>query len=293
MAAKSSGLGKGLDAIFEDNFAESNSKNTTMLRISDIEPRSNQPRKIFNEEALSELADSISTHGLIQPVVVREDRRGFYSIVAGERRWRASKLAGLTEIPVVILDIDDAKAAELALVENLQREDLNPIEEAMAFEALASEYELTQEEISQRIGRSRSAITNSLRLLTLPDDVKDLVADNEISAGHARTLLALKNKEKYNEAIHLIITKELSVRDTEKLVKKMNNQKPAEETIVTEKVKVDYRKELERRMTQRLGRKIAIKDKGKAKKIEISYEDNEDLEDLIVKLCGHNIFDND
>ena len=292
MAAKSSGLGKGLDAIFEDNFTESGKKGGTMLRISDIEPRSNQPRKVFDEAVLSELADSIATHGLIQPVVVREDSRGFYSIVAGERRWRASKLAGLTEIHVVILDIDDAKAAELALVENLQREDLNPIEEAMAYEALASEYSLTQEEISQRIGRSRSAITNSLRLLGLPEDVKDLVADNEISAGHARTLLGLKDKDKYNEAIHLIITKELSVRDTEKLVKKMNNAKPAEVVVVTDKVEVDYRKELERRMTQRLGRKIAIKDKGKAKKLEISYEDNKDLEDLIIKLCGHNIFDN-
>ncbi len=292
MAAKSSGLGKGLDAIFEDNFTESGKSGGTMLRISDIEPRSNQPRKVFDEAALAELADSIATHGLIQPVVVREDSKGFYSIVAGERRWRASKLAGLTEIPVVILDIDDAKAAELALVENLQREDLNPIEEAMAYEALASEYSLTQEEISQRIGRSRSAITNSLRLLGLPEDVKDLVADNEISAGHARTLLGLKDKDKYNEAIHLIITKELSVRDTEKLVKKMNNAKPAETVVVSDKVEVDYRKELERRMTQRLGRKIAIKDKGKAKKLEISYEDNKDLEDLIVKLCGHNIFDN-
>lgn len=292
MAAKSSGLGKGLDAIFEDNFTESGKKGGTMLRISDIEPRSNQPRKVFDETALAELADSIATHGLIQPVVVREDSRGFYSIVAGERRWRASKLAGLSEIPVVILDIDDSKAAELALVENLQREDLNPIEEAMAYEALATEYSLTQEEISQRIGRSRSAITNSLRLLGLPEDVKDLVADNEISAGHARTLLGLKDKEKYNEAIHLIITKELSVRDTEKLVKKMNNAKPAEATAVTDKVEVDYRKELERRMTRHLGRRISIKDKGKAKKLEISYEDNEDLEGLIVKLCGHNIFDN-
>lgn len=293
MAAKSTGLGRGLDSIFEENFVESNSKSTTMLRISDIEPRSNQPRKVFDEAALSELADSISTHGLIQPVVVREDSRGFYSIVAGERRWRASKLAGLTEIPVVILDIDDAKAAELALVENLQREDLNPIEEAMAYEALATEYQLTQEEISKRIGKSRSAITNSLRLLGLPEDVKDLVAEDEISAGHARTLLGLKDKDKYNEAIHLIITKELSVRDTEKLVKKMNNAKSAEETAVLDKVEVDYKKELERRMTARMGRKISIKDKGKAKKIEISYEDNKDLEDLIVKLCGHNIFDED
>lgn len=291
MAAKNSGLGKGLDAIFEDNFSESNAKAGTMLRITDIEPRSNQPRKVFDEVALSELADSISTHGLIQPVVVREEKSGFYSIVAGERRWRASKLAGLTEIPVVILDIDDAKAAELALVENLQREDLNPIEEAMAYETLANEYSLTQEEISQRIGKSRSAITNSIRLLGLPEDIKDLVAENEISAGHARALLALKDSDKYNEAVHAIITKELSVRDTEKLVKKMNTAKPEEEVKTADRVEVDYRKELERRMTSCLGRRISIKDKGKSKRIEIEYADNKDLDELIIKLCGHNIFD--
>ncbi len=291
MAAKSTGLGRGLDSIFEENFVESKNKSTTMLRISDIQPRSNQPRKVFDEKALSELADSISTHGLIQPVVVREDNQGFYSIVAGERRWRASKLAGLTEIPVVILDIDDAKAAELALVENLQREDLNPIEEAMAYEALATEYKLTQEEIAQRIGKSRAAITNSLRLLGLPEEVKDLVADNEISAGHARTLLGLTDKDKYNDAIHLIITKELSVRDTEKLVKKMNTAASDETVEVKDKVEVDYKKELERRMTARMGRRITIKDKGKAKKLEIEYADNEDLEILINRICGANIFD--
>lgn len=290
MAAKSSGLGKGLDAIFEDNSQGSN-KSTTMLRISDIEPRSNQPRKVFDKEALEELADSIATHGLIQPVVVRENSAGFYSIVAGERRWRASKLAGLTEVPVVILDIDDAKAAELALVENLQREDLNPIEEAMAFDALAKEYSLTQEEISQRIGRSRSAIANSIRLLELPDEIKDLVADEEISAGHARTLLGLKDKEKINEAVHQIITQELTVRETEKLIKKLNTEKPEAEETVTDRVEVDYKKELERRMTARMGRNIKIKDKGKSKSLVIEYADNEDLEALINKICGANIFD--
>ena len=290
MAAKNSGLGKGLDAIFEDNFAES-SKSSTMLRISDIEPRSNQPRKVFDEAALSELADSIATHGLIQPVVVRQDNGGFYSIVAGERRWRASKLAGLTEIPVVILDIDDNKAAELALVENIQREDLNPIEEAMAFQALAKEYALTQEEISKRIGRSRSAIANSLRLLDLPAEVKDMVANDDISAGHARTLLGLRDKGRIEEAAELIISKELTVRETEKLVKRLNNDKSAEETTSPDKVEVDYKKELERRMTARMGRRITIKDKGKAKKLEIEYTDNEDLEILINRICGSNIFD--
>ncbi len=293
MASKSTGLGKGLDAIFEDNFAESNSKNTTMLRITDIEPRSNQPRKVFDQEALSELADSIATHGLIQPVVVREDSRGFYSIVAGERRWRASKLAGLSEIPVVVLDVDDAKAAELALVENIQREDLNPIEEAMAFETLGKEYSLTQEEISKKIGRSRSAVANAIRLLDLPEDIKELVANEDISAGHARTLLGLGDKSKLNYAAELIMAKELTVRETEKLVKRLNSQKPEEEEPVTEKVAVDYKKELERRMTARMGRRISIKDKGKAKKLEIEYTDNEDLEELITKICGGNIFDGD
>lgn len=290
MATKSQGLGKGLDAIFEDNF-QTGTKNTSMLRIGDIEPRANQPRKVFDAEALAELADSIATHGLIQPVVVRENSKGFYSIIAGERRWRAAKMAGLTEVPVVILDIDDSKAAELALVENLQREDLNPIEEAMAFETLAKEYKLTQEEISQKIGRSRPAISNALRLLDLPDEVKQMVAGGELSTGHAKVLLSVKDEALLTEAANTVISKELTVRDTEKLIKKLNSQKPAVDEIVSDKVEIDYTKELERRMTQRMGRRIAIKNKGKAKKIEIEYQDNEDLENLIDLICGSNIFD--
>lgn len=291
MASKSQGLGKGLDAIFEDNF-QTGTKNTSMLRISDIEPRSNQPRKVFEPEALAELADSIATHGLIQPVVVRENSKGFYSIIAGERRWRAAKMAGLTEVPVVILDIDDTKAAELALVENLQREDLNPIEEALAFETLAKEYKLTQEEISQKIGRSRPAIANALRLLDLPEEVKELVASFELSTGHAKVLLSIKDKDKLISAANTIIAKELTVRDTEKLVKKLNSEKAVEEQTSSEEIVIDYTKELERRMTARMGRRILIKNKGKAKKIEIEYQDNEDLESLINLICGSNIFDN-
>ncbi|MBE6572945.1 MAG: ParB/RepB/Spo0J family partition protein [Ruminococcaceae bacterium] len=291
MAAKSQGLGKGLDAIFEDNF-QTGSKNTSMLRISDIEPRPNQPRKVFEPEALAELADSIATHGLIQPVVVRENSKGFYSIIAGERRWRAAKMAGLTEVPVVILDIDDIKAAELALVENLQREDLNPIEEAMAFETLSKEYSMTQEEISKKIGRSRPAIANALRLLDLPDKVKELVANNELSTGHAKVLLSVKDEEKLIKAAETVIEKELTVRDTEKLAKKLNSEKTEEEKEEnSNEVVIDYTKELERRMTARMGRRIAIKNKGKAKKIEIEYQDNEDLENLINLICGSNIFD--
>lgn len=291
MASKSQGLGKGLDAIFEDNF-QTGTKNTSMLRISDIEPRSNQPRKVFEPEALAELADSIATHGLIQPVVVRENSKGFYSIIAGERRWRAAKMAGLTEVPVVILDIDDTKAAELALVENLQREDLNPIEEALAFETLAKEYKLTQEEISQKIGRSRPAIANALRLLDLPEEVKELVASFELSTGHAKVLLSIKDKDKLISAANTIIARELTVRDTEKLVKKLNSEKAVEEQTSSEEIVIDYTKELERRMTARMGRRILIKNKGKAKKIEIEYQDNEDLESLINLICGSNIFDN-
>lgn len=291
MASKSQGLGKGLDAIFEDNF-QAGSKNTSMLRISDIEPRSNQPRKVFEPEALAELADSIATHGLIQPVVVRENSKGFYSIIAGERRWRAAKMAGLTEIPVVILDIDDNKAAELALVENLQREDLNPIEEALAFEALAKEYKLTQEEISQRIGRSRPAIANSLRLLDLPDEVMELVAACELSTGHAKVLLSIKDKDRLISAANTVIARELTVRDTEKLVKKLNSEKKSEEEASDcDEIVIDYTKELERRMSARMGRRIVIKNKGKAKKLEIEYQDNEDLEGLINLICGSNIFD--
>lgn len=291
MASKSLGLGKGLDAIFEDNF-QTSSKNTTMLRISDIEPRANQPRKVFDSEALAELADSIATHGLIQPVAVRENSKGFYSIVAGERRWRAAKMAGLTEVPVVILEIDDTKAAELALVENLQREDLNPIEEAMAFETLSKEYSMTQEEISKKIGRSRPSIANALRLLDLPEEVKTLVANCELSTGHAKVLLSVKDKEKLISAANTVIERELTVRDTEKLVKKLNSEKEEKETEeATEEIKIDYTKELERKMTARMGRRISIKNKGKAKKIEIEYQDNEDLETLINLICGSNIFD--
>lgn len=288
---KSSGLGKGLDAIFEDN-SQGSEKAPSMLRIAEIEPRSNQPRKVFDPQALSELADSIATHGVIQPVVVREESSGFYSIVAGERRWRAAKLAGLSEVPVVILDIDDNKAAELALVENLQREDLNPIEEALAFEALACEYSLTQDEISKRIGRSRSAIANSLRLLDLPEEVKEMVASDDISQGHARALLGLRDKDKISEAAKIIVSKELTVRDTEKLVKRLNSDKK-EENNIEELPLVDYKKELERRMTARMGRQFRIKDKGKKKTLEIEYSDNEDLEELITSICGNNIFDED
>lgn len=285
---KITGLGRGLSAIFEDNTMTSG-KQTSLLRISEIEPRANQPRKEFDEEALKELSESISTHGLIQPIVVRENESGFYSIIAGERRWRAAKIAGLNEVPTVILDVDDAKAAELALVENIQRENLNPIEEALAYDTLANEYGLTQDEISQRIGKSRSFVANSVRLLDLPEEVKRMVSAEKLSAGHARTLLGLQNKELLSDTAELIVKKQLNVRETEALVKKLNKQKPTEQT---EQIpKIDYAKELEKKLQTRMGRRVIIKDKGKNKSITFEYSDNDDLENIIKKLGGANILD--
>ena len=301
---KRSGLGRGLDAIFLDNTADinfnstlSNSENITFLRVTELEPRPDQPRKSFDNEALAQLADSIATHGLIQPIIVRASDTGFFRIIAGERRWRAAKMAGLIEIPVIVMDINDKKAAEIALIENIQREDLNAIEEALAYRTLMTDYNLTQEEVSKSIGRSRSAVANSLRLLDLPDDVMSLVVSDKITAGHARTLLALDNPQDMTEVADMIIRKELSVRETEEIVRSMN--RPADKEAVDEngaelpadKYSKNYKLELESRMTTRLGRKIKISDTGKRSRIEIEYMDNDDLESIIKMLCGDNIFD--
>ena len=287
------GLGRGLEAIFLDTADEENESGSRMLRITEIEPRSDQPRKTFDEQALSELADSISEHGLIQPIVVREHGNGYYSIIAGERRWRASKLAGLTEVPVVILNVDDAKASELALVENIQREDLSPVEEAEAYKALSERYSLTQEQISKRVGKSRAEIANKLRLLELPDGVLDMVSSGELSYGHARTLLGLDDKEAMMPAAQLIVQSGMSVRKAEELVKKHNSQK-----IVTQKTRVslrpedvNWRKELEKKLTEKLGRKTAIKSSRGINRIELQFRDDDDLDTLIRQIAGNNIFD--
>ena len=285
---KEKGLGRGFNSVFDDNLLDVSGSGTTMLRISDIEPRKNQPRKVFDEAALSELASSIAQHGLIQPVVVRDDHTGFYSIVAGERRWRASKMAGLTEIPVVILDVDDAHAAELALIENIQRENLNPIEEAMAYRSLVEEFDLTQEQVSQKVGKSRSAVANSMRLLDLPLEIHDLLAVGQLSSGHARALLGLKDRQKIADAAKTVVSRDLNVRDTEALVRKLNKpEKPSEPE--PDKIKIDYRRELEVAMTRKMGRVVHIKDSGKQKKLEITYTDNDDLQDLVTALCGKDI----
>ena len=286
---KNSGLGRGLDAIFLENTLEKedNSKENgiAQLKLSLIDPKSDQPRKHFDKNALEELADSILQNGLLQPILVREYGLGRYQIIAGERRFRASKIAGLSEIPAIILDKDDRKAAEIALIENIQREDLNPIEEAMAFKALSDEYGLTQEELSVKVGKSRSAIANSTRLLDLPEEVLTLVATGELSAGHGRTLLGLKNRENMLPLAEKVIVADLSVRQLEEEVKRANKAKrpePEEEPLPI----VDYFREMELRVQSHLGRKVKIEGKGRKKTLTLYYEDNEDLDELLCALCG-------
>ncbi|MBQ8551945.1 MAG: ParB/RepB/Spo0J family partition protein [Clostridia bacterium] len=287
MATKKKRLGRGMDAIFLDNSLDAPEKNST-LRLSEIEPRRDQPRKVFDTEALAQLADSIAVNGLIQPIIVRE-REGsdFYQIIAGERRWRAAKMAGLSEVPVVILDVDDKKVAEYALIENIQREDLNPIEEARGFKSLIDDYDLTQDQAAKQVGRSRSAVTNSLRLLELPDDVLDLVSDKALSAGHARTLLGINDKSRISEAAEIVVNRELSVRATEELVKKLNSSPVTEEeTDDNAAVEREYYASLEDKITQAIGCRVKISHSDRKKSITISYKDADELEELIKKLVG-------
>ena len=286
---KNSGLGRGLDAIFLENTLEkeleNNENRINLLKISLVDPKSDQPRKNFDKEALEALADSIAQNGVLQPILVREYGNGRYQIIAGERRFRASKIAGLNEIPAIILDKDDRKAAEIALIENIQREDLNPIEEAMAFKALIDEYLLTQEELSAKVGKSRSAIANSMRLLALPDEVLSLVVSGELSAGHARTLLGLKNREDVLPLAEKVIVQDLSVRQLEEEVKHANKPKKPEVEPKAAPL-VDYFRDMETRLQTRLGRQVKIEEKGRKKTITLFYEDNEDLDDILTLLCG-------
>lgn len=286
---KNSGLGRGLDAIFLENTlekeAESRENQINLLKISLVDPKGDQPRKNFDKDALEELADSIAQNGVLQPILVREYGNGRYQIIAGERRFRASKIAGLTEIPAIILDKDDRKAAEIALIENIQREDLNPVEEAMAFRALSEEYLLTQEELSLKVGKSRSAVANAMRLLALPEEVLLLVASGELSAGHARTLLGLKSREDMLPLAEKVIVSDLSVRQLEEEVKRRN--KPKKPEIEPKPLPlVDYFREMELRVQRQLGRQVKIEEKGRKKTITLFYEDNEDLDELLTLLCG-------
>lgn len=295
MARRSSGLGRGLDAIFLDNTLETtqNKENTiNTLKISLVDPKSDQPRKYFDKEALEELSDSIRENGLLQPILVREYGEGRYQIIAGERRFRACKLAGLTEIPAIVLERDDKAAAQIALIENIQREDLNPLEEALAYKSLKDEYDMTQEELSERIGKSRSAIANSIRLLDLPDEILTMVAARELSAGHARTLLGVKDREDMILLAQFAAEQDLSVRQLEEQVKKINKKKkPAPEVEIEEEPFVDYFREMELKIQRQLGRKVKIADKGSKKTLTLFYEDNEDLDELLKLICGNDFLE--
>lgn len=286
MAGKKPALGRGLDAILIDNEEQKEENGVRMIRLSEVEPNPDQPRKIFDTEPLEALAESISQHGVIQPVVVRP-KDGMYMIVTGERRWRAARMAGLSEIPVIIIEADDKKAAELALVENIQRKDLNPVEEARGYAALIDEFSYTQEEIAKKIGRSRSAVTNSLRLLDLPTKALDYLASGELSEGHAKVLLSLKDSEKIENAAETVVSKGLSVRDTEKLVKFLSSVKEEEEIKVVHDV--DHTKALERKVQSIIGHTVKIVQNGKKSSINIGFSDNDDLENILSLLCGDKI----
>ena len=289
---KKKALGRGLDAILVDaNISDiAETGGVTMVRISDVEPNAAQPRKVFDSEELEALSESISLYGMIQPITVRMIG-GMYQIVTGERRWRAARMAGLSEVPVIVISADDKKVAELALVENIQRSDLNPIEEAFGFAALIEEHGLTQEEAAKRIGKSRSAVANSLRLLNLPESVRKMIESGDLSAGHAKVLLAISDADTLEKAAVQVVSRDLSVRDTEKLVKKLEEAAAEEEE---EKVvrDVDHTRALEVRVQKALGRTIKINEKGKNHAITIGYSDNEDLEKLLKILCGDTFFDN-
>jgi ParB family chromosome partitioning protein len=294
--AKNKGLGRDFYSLLDDNIAEAKSESKTTVKISRITPRGDQPRKNFDDNALQVLADSIQEHGVIQPIVVREVGvlDGNYEIIAGERRWRAAKMAGLDEIPAVIMTGDELKVAEVALIENVQRKDLNPIEEAMAYKALIERFGLKQEEVAKQAGKSRSAIANMLRLLELPDDVLLLVQEEKLSMGHARAILGLNDDEKMLPLAEMTVEKELSVREVEALVRKYNTvpeevpETPEDNAAMQRRV---YMKDLEDKARTKLGRKVKIHETGRKKTVELTFEDDEDLENLLKTLVGQDIFD--
>ena len=294
--AKKQALGRDFYSLLDDNMMESAQSAKTTIKISRISPRGDQPRKNFDENALQMLADSIREHGVIQPIAVREigALSENYEIIAGERRWRAAKMAGLDEIPAIILTGDDLKIAEISLIENIQRQDLNPIEEALAYKALIERFGLKQEEVARQVGKSRSAVANMLRLLELPDEVLIMVQDGKLSMGHARALLGLNEEEKMLPLAESIVERELSVREVEVLVRKYN-------TVEEEITETDedhgatqrriYMKELEDRTRTALGRKVKIHESARKKTVELSFEDDEDLANLLKTLVGQDIFD--
>ena len=279
-------LGMGLDALFAANHYEDEPEAELLIvPIEKVEPREDQPRQSFDPDALQELAASIAQYGLIQPITVRRLASGYYQIIAGERRWRASRLAGLSEVPVRVLEADDRRTAELALVENLQREDLNPIEEARGFRSLMHDYGLTQEETARSVGRSRPAVANSLRLLSLSAPVMELVEKGELSAGHARALIPVENEARQLEAAREVIRKGLSVRKTERMAAKLcRPEAERAETPAADALAVDYGAELAEELGKSLGRKVRLIEKNGSGRIELNFYGAEDREKLIAQL---------
>jgi len=280
MPKEKKGLGIGLDALFGVDETEESELQT--LPIAKVEPRLDQPREIFDEQSLQELADSIAQYGLIQPITARKLDSGYYQIIAGERRWRAARLAGLTELPVRVIEADDRRTAELALVENLQREDLNPIEEARGYRALIDEYGLTQEETAKSVGRSRPAVANAMRLLSLCPAVLEMVEKGQISAGHARALVPILDDKLQTAAAKEVVDKGLSVRQTEQLAARL--MKEPKQPKPEEGIKVDYAAEVANRLSQSLGRKVKLIDGKKIGRIEIEFYGADDREALIEAL---------
>ncbi len=298
MAARKGGLGRGLDALIpqgkliedkpalqteEQKKEEKEKDSTVMVRITQVEPNRNQPRRNFDEDTLHELAESIKQFGLLQPILV-QDRDTYYEIIAGERRWRAAKMAGLKEVPVIIRDYSAQEIVEISLIENIQREDLNPIEEAQAYKRLITEFKLKQDEIAERVSKSRVAVTNSMRLLKLGEKVQQMVIDGMLSTGHARALISIEDQELQYQIAQRVFDEKLSVREVERLVKNLGKEKKEKTKERDESLEVIYRS-LEERMKQTLGTKVAISSKGKkGGKVEIEFYNNDDLEKIVDRL---------
>ena len=290
--SESRGLGRSFYDIMGDNVPDGKSGAGQNIRLSDIEPRKDQPRKTFEREALEVLADSLANYGVLQPIIVRESEylAGTYEIIAGERRWRAAKMAGLSEIPAIVFDGDELKAAQVAMIENIQREDLNPVEEAMGYGALIERFGLTQDQVAKQVGKNRSTVANMLRLLDLPVEVLEMLRAGDLTTGHARALLALGSEIDMINTASLILERGLSVREVEALVKRLNERaEEPEEEKVHPQIKAQM-KELERRAMSTLGRKVRISRSSRKKVVELTYDNDEDLEALLLMLCGEEIF---
>ena len=293
------GLGKGIGALFGNDIEETeivaqdihqinenDKEKVTSLKLAQIEPNKEQPRKNFDEEKLQQLADSIKQHGVIQPIIVKDLNNGYYQIVAGERRWRASRIAGLKEIPAIVRTYDELATMQIALIENLQREDLNPIEEALSYKALLDDFALTQEKVSEQVGKSRSAIANTIRLLSLPKQIQKLLEEGAISGGHARAILSVTSEEGKLQLTEKIIENELNVRQAEQLAKTLNAQKPKKESAQPQTSAFDLQLQgIQKRMSDLLGTKVKILNGSKKGKIEIEYYSANDL-DRVLKLLN-------